>query len=64
MVTDRATIGPCDSVVICVGYQPDNALAQALDAAGIKHTLIGDAVKPRRINDAVTEGFEAGYAIA
>lgn len=64
VVTDQATIGPCDTVVICVGYQPDNALAQALDAAGIKHTLIGDAVKPRKINDAVTEGFKAGYAIA
>lgn len=64
VVTDKATIGPCETVVIAVGYQPDTALARTLDNAGIKHTLIGDAIKPRKINDAVTEGFKAGYAIA
>ena len=63
VVTDQATIGPCETVVISVGYQSDTALGRALDAAGIKHTVIGDAVKPRKINDAVTEGFKAGYAI-
>ncbi len=64
VVTDRTTVAPCETVVIAVGYQPDDALSRALDGAGITHTLIGDAIKPRKINDAVTEGFNAGYAIA
>ena len=33
-----------------------------LAAAGIGFTVIGDAVQPRKINDAVAEGFRAGYS--
>ncbi|HET7724913.1 MAG TPA: FAD-dependent oxidoreductase [Propionibacteriaceae bacterium] len=64
VVTDKATIGPCDTVVIAVGYEPECALSHDLDAAGVRHTLVGDVVKPRKIYDAVREGFAAAYAIA
>lgn len=64
VVTDKATLGPCDTVVLAMGYQPHTALAHDLEAARIPFTLIGDAVRPRKINDAVTEGFLAGYVLA
>lgn len=64
VVTDKQAIGPCDTVVLSVGYQPDTALARALDSIGLGYALVGDAVEPRKIIDAVREGFEAAYAIA
>lgn len=63
VVTDRGVLGPFDTIVIAVGYRPDTALGEALSAAGIDFTLVGDAVKPRKIRDAVVEGFQAGYAV-
>ncbi|HSN10488.1 MAG TPA: NAD(P)/FAD-dependent oxidoreductase [Propionibacteriaceae bacterium] len=63
VVTDKATYGPCQTVVIAVGYEPDCDLSHDLDAAGVRHTLVGDVVKPRKIYQAVDEGFRAAYAI-
>ena len=63
VMTATGALGPFDTVVISVGYQPDLAVAHDLAAAGLTYTLVGDAIKPRSIHDAVTEGFRAGYAI-
>lgn len=63
VITDSGALGPFDTVVIAVGYRPDTALSEALTAAGVEFTLVGDAVKPRKIHDAVVEGFKAGYSI-
>ncbi|WP_148272110.1 FAD-dependent oxidoreductase [Saccharopolyspora spinosa] len=38
------------------GATPDNSLADSLTRAGIPRSVIGDAVQPRRVNDAVSEG--------
>ena len=43
--------------------RPDTELSRALRSAGVAHTVIGDAIAPRKISDAVLEGFTAGYAV-
>ncbi len=63
VVTDTGRLGPFDTVVVAVGYRPNTALADSLNAAGMSYTVVGDAVSPRKIYDAVREGFEAGYRV-
>lgn len=53
---------PCDTVVVALGYKPNNTLYESLkDKPGV--TMIGDAKKVRNALDATHEGFEAGIAI-
>ena len=52
-----------DTVVIAVGVRPVNALSDKLKGAKIPHVVIGDCVKPRKIYEAIQEGFKAGYDI-
>ena len=46
-----------DSVVVCAGYDPDNALYNELKGEVEELYLIGDAVKARLIGDAIHEGW-------
>jgi len=46
-----------DSVVICGGFEPDNALYKELQSSGKKVYAIGDCVKARFIGDAINEGW-------
>jgi 2-enoate reductase len=56
---DEAII-ECDTVVIALGSAPDRALAEELSAVeGLELRVIGDAVKPRKVLEAVWEGFHA-----
>lgn len=48
-----------DEVVIAAGYRPDRSLLEALDGIGIRVVPVGDANSPRRIRDAIHEGFHA-----
>lgn len=50
---------PCDTVVIAAGFKADHALEEALEQAGVSVQSVGDAVKPRKVYDAVHEGFHA-----
>jgi isopropylmalate/homocitrate/citramalate synthase len=43
--------------VLALGSKPNRDLAQALEKKGIKFFEIGDAKSPRKIFDAVQEGF-------
>ncbi len=52
-----------DFVVYAVGAQPNNALVADLASSGIPWVKAGDCVKPRRLLDAVCEGFDAGCII-
>ncbi len=52
-----------DTVVTAVGSAANNPLQHAVEGIGILVHSIGDCVKPRRILEAVREGFEAAYAI-
>ncbi len=61
--TESGNLGPFDTIVLAVGYRPDTELSRALRSAGVAHTVIGDAIAPRKISDAVLEGFTAGYAV-
>jgi pyruvate/2-oxoglutarate dehydrogenase complex dihydrolipoamide dehydrogenase (E3) component len=51
---------PCATVVMAVGVRPNRALADALSGTGQEIHVIGDAVEPRKANDAIREGFELG----
>ncbi len=50
---------PADSVVLALGSRPNRELALELEKRGIKFLEIGDAKGPRKIMDAVNEGFFA-----
>lgn len=52
-----------DTVVSAVGSAANSALAEALEATGVRVYRIGDCVEPRRILEAMREGFERAYAI-
>jgi len=49
-----------DSVVLAVGSSLDNALAKELKGKITELYVIGDCVEPRRIQDAIHEGFRVG----
>ena len=43
VTTDGPTVVPCDTVVLCAGQVPENALAEQLKGAGISVQVIGGA---------------------
>ena len=51
---------PIASVVLAVGAEADDSLYEELSATGIACVKIGDCLSPRRILDAIHEGFQAG----
>lgn len=56
-------LGPVDQVIIAVGMKPTADLVRMLQEQGIRHYVIGDAVKPRRIIEATEEGARAAWEI-
>jgi len=50
---------PADSVILALGSASDRTLAIELEQAGVRFKEVGDALKPRKIMDAVHEGFLA-----
>ncbi|GAG70504.1 unnamed protein product [marine sediment metagenome] len=52
------TLGPFEHVLFAIGYESDNRLADAIRPKQ-SVTIIGDALKPRSIYEAIREGFEA-----
>jgi 2,4-dienoyl-CoA reductase-like NADH-dependent reductase (Old Yellow Enzyme family)/thioredoxin reductase len=48
-----------DAVVLAVGYKPENQLVQELSGIKAEVTVVGDALSPRKIMDAIHEGFHA-----
>jgi NADPH-dependent 2,4-dienoyl-CoA reductase/sulfur reductase-like enzyme len=52
------TLGPFDWIVMAVGYRSETTLAGDLDPA-LSSRIVGDALKPRSIYEAITEGFDA-----
>ncbi len=49
----------CDTVINAVGFRPNNSLVDALEARYDDVAVIGDAVMPRKILDAIHEGYHA-----
>jgi len=59
----RGRIEGVESVVSAVGSAAENGLVEALKGSGVAVYTIGDSVKPRRILEAMREGFELAYAL-
>ncbi len=57
------TIGYHGLVVNASGAVPEVGLLSSLEDAGIPYTMAGDAVSPRRLIEAVHEGYAAGLAL-
>ena len=58
---------PADTVAVALGARPENALLlelkDELRAAGRQVLALGDCLKPRKIGEAIHEGFEVGARI-
>ena len=54
---------PADSIILAVGYRPDNLLYQALEGKVPEVYCIGDAAKPQRIREAMSDGYRAGLSV-
>jgi len=48
---------PADSVVLALGSVPNQELVEELKKAEIEFEMVGDAKEPRKIIDAIHEGF-------
>ena len=60
---DEAIEIPADSVILAIGSRPDTSLQVALEARGVKPLVIGDALKPRKISDAIYEATDAALSL-
>jgi 2,4-dienoyl-CoA reductase-like NADH-dependent reductase (Old Yellow Enzyme family)/thioredoxin reductase len=49
---------PIETVVLAVGVQPNRELIDGLEGSGLEYHVVGDAVEPRRVLEAVWEAFE------
>ncbi|UCB43614.1 MAG: FAD-dependent oxidoreductase [Dehalococcoidales bacterium] len=54
---------PADSIILAVGYQPNNELYQALEGKVPEVYCIGDAARPQRIREAINDGYRAGLSV-
>ncbi len=54
---------PAPMVVTALGACSEKELKSVLDAAAIPYTVVGDADEPRRLLEAVYEGYSAGLEI-
>lgn len=54
---------PADSVVLAVGTRSYNPLQESVAASGRTLRVVGDAVRPAMVFDAIHEGFMAGREI-
>ncbi len=56
-------IEPVGQVIIAVGITPRQQLREMLAKNNIRHFIVGDAIEPRRIIEATTEGAQAAWNI-
>lgn len=54
-------LAPLDQVIIAVGLKPRTELQEFLKAQGYRYFVVGDALQPRRIMEAVEEGARAAW---
>ncbi len=53
-----------DSIVVAIGFTPQTTLAQELEKeTGLEVYAVGDCISPRKIFDAIHEGYLAAYAL-
>jgi len=54
---------PVETIILAVGAEPNDGLSEELSSSGLPVMKVGDCVEPRRIIDAVAEGFRAGRTV-
>ncbi|MEN8171842.1 MAG: FAD-dependent oxidoreductase [Chloroflexota bacterium] len=54
---------PIETIVIAVGVESNRELSIALEGSDFEIHMIGDAVEPRKVIDAIWEGFKIGNQI-
>jgi 2,4-dienoyl-CoA reductase-like NADH-dependent reductase (Old Yellow Enzyme family)/thioredoxin reductase len=54
---------PANTVIIAVGYKANDRLYKALEGKVSEIYCIGNSAKPRRIFEAVSEGYQTGLAL-
>lgn len=52
-----------DTIVLAVGYRSNNSLIEVLKGLKVNVICVGDCVKPRKIIDAMDEGFRTAYEL-
>ena len=60
---DEQRSEPAAMVITAMGAKPENALEEVLADLGIECRTVGDAVSPRRLLEAIHEGFKAACEI-
>ena len=60
---EECKLEPVNQVIVAIGVTSRNSLKDMLLKKGIRHFIIGDAVAPRRIIEATTEGAKAAWEI-
>ena len=60
---EEKRIEPVCQVIIAIGVTPRTALKDMLAQKGIRHFVVGDAIAPRRIIEATTEGAKAAWEV-
>jgi len=60
---DQVEIIPADTVILAIGAEADNLLVAELKGKVNELHLIGDACEPRKLTEAIREGFETGRTI-
>lgn len=53
------SITPAEMVVTALGAESNDSLKTVLEELGVPHAVVGDAVSPRRLLEAVHEGYAA-----
>ncbi|MDO8491604.1 MAG: NAD(P)/FAD-dependent oxidoreductase [Dehalococcoidia bacterium] len=59
----RQEILDVDTFALATGWEPNNGLASQLSQAGFRTITVGDAVKARKLRDAIREGTLAAFDI-
>jgi 2,4-dienoyl-CoA reductase-like NADH-dependent reductase (Old Yellow Enzyme family)/NADPH-dependent 2,4-dienoyl-CoA reductase/sulfur reductase-like enzyme len=60
---EEKRLEPTAQVILAIGVTPRTDLKDMLVKKGIRHFVVGDAVAPRRIIEATTEGAKAAWEI-
>ncbi len=60
---EEKKLEPVAQVIVAIGVTPRNELKDMLAKKGIRHFVVGDAVAPRRIIEATTDGAKAAWEI-
>lgn len=59
----KSKVVSADMVVLAVGMKPDRELLEALTTGKMEVYAIGDSVAPRKIMQAISQGFQVGIHI-